>query len=216
MTRRLDEYDIFIRQNLAVEIVRKVQEVNNGKKTLSNRVSSRKPFGLPTNYLPKDSGVPCYFIQKIGKKFADTKDVDDSRGLLYKWKLLAPKAPIAGQTDFSKPVGFYYDGNTRIAAPGECCTESFIVLGAFDTEEEVLSYKSYIFTKTVRFLLLQTVVSQDVTKKNFCFIPDLGKYSGNYTDEQLCEEWGINETEWEYIDSRIGTIVGQGNHTKGE
>lgn len=88
MTRRLDEYDIFIRQNLAVEIVRKVQEVNNGKKTLSNRVSSRKPFGLPTNYLPKDSGVPCYFIQKIGKKFADTKDVDDSRGLLYKWKLL--------------------------------------------------------------------------------------------------------------------------------
>ena len=216
MTRRLDEYDIFIRQNLAVEIVRKVQEVNNGKKTLSNRVSSRKPFGLPTNYLPKDSGVPCYFIQKIGKKFADTKDVDDSRGLLYKWKLLAPKAPIAGQTDFSKPVGFYYDGNTRIAAPGECCTESFIVLGAFDTEEEVLSYKSYIFTKTIRFLLLQTVVSQDVTKKNFCFIPDLGKYSGNYTDEQLCEEWGINETEWEYIDSRIGTIVGQGNHTKGE
>ncbi len=216
MTRRLDEYDIFIRQNLAVEIVRKVQEVNNGKETLSNRVSSRKPFGLPTNYLPKDSGVPCYFIQKIGKKFADTKDVDDSRGLLDKWKLLAPKAPIAGQTDFSKPVGFYYDGNTRIAAPGECCTESFIVLGAFDTEEEVLSYKSYIFTKIVRFLLLQTVVSQDVTKKNFCFIPDLGKYSGNYTDEQLCEEWGINETEWEYIDSRIGTIVGQGNHTKGE
>jgi len=57
--------------------------------------------------------------------------------LLNKWKLLVPPAPIAGQTDFSKPVGFYYDGNTRIAKPGECCTESFIVAGAFSTNKEI-------------------------------------------------------------------------------
>ncbi len=53
-------------------------------------------------------------------------------------EILVPKAPIAGQTDFAKPVGFYYDGNTRIAKPGECCTESFIVAGAFSTKKEVL------------------------------------------------------------------------------
>ena len=29
---------------------------------------------------------------------------------------------------------------------------------------------NYIFTKTVRFLLLQTVVSQNISKKNYCFI----------------------------------------------
>ena len=108
-------------------------------------------------------------------------------------------------------VGFYYDGNTRIAKPGECCTESWIVAGAFDTEEEVLAYKSYIFTKIVRFLLLQTVVSQDVTKKNFCFIPDLETYQGQYTDKMLCEMWGISEEEWSYIDSRIATIGGDDN-----
>ncbi len=136
--RYLDEYETFIRQNLAVEIVKKI----TGQYTafLSDRVSSRKPFGLPTNYIPKESGVPCWFIQRIGLKCADAQDVDDSRGYLNKWKLLAPKAPIAGQTDFTKPVGFYYEGNTRIAKPGECCTESFIVIGAFDSEEEVLSY----------------------------------------------------------------------------
>ena len=136
-------------------------------------------------------------------KYADSEDVDDSNHLLDKWKFIAPKAPIAGQTDFSKPVGFYYDGNTKIAKPGECCTESFIVLGAFDTEEEVESFKSYIFTKVVRFLLLQTVVSQDVTRKNFCFVPALNKYEGIYTDEQLCKKWSINADEWAYIDSRI-------------
>lgn len=203
-TRYLDEYETFIRQNLAVDIVKKVY--SKCESFLSAKVSSRKPFGLPTNYVPKDKGIPCWFIQKIGLKYADPKDVDDSRNYLDKWKLLAPKAPIAGQTDFTKPVGFYYEGNTRIAKPGECCTESFIVVGAFDTEEEVFSYRSYIFTKVVRFLLLQTVVSQDVTKKNYCFVPDLGKYEGIYTDKMLCEMWNITANEWEYIDSRISAV----------
>lgn len=202
--RFLDEYETFIRQNLAVEIVKKVKAKYHS--FLSDRVSSRKPFGLPTNYLPVKSGVPCWYIQKIGLQYAAKNDVDDSRGYLNKWKMLAPKAPIAGQTDFTKPVGFYYDGNTRIAKPGECCTESWIILGAFDSEEEVTSFKTYIFTKTVRFLLLQTVVSQDVTKKNYCFVPDLNHYDRDYTDAYLRELWNITDDEWKYIDSRISSI----------
>lgn len=209
MIRDLDEYDVFIRQNKALSVVRKVLSWNKHNRVLSDVVSARKPFGLPTNYEPKDNGVPCYFIQRIGKKYADPKDIDDSKGYLSKWKLLAPKAPIAGQTDFSKPVGFYYDGNTRIAAPGKCCTESFIILGAFDSEDEVLAYRTYIYTKTVRFLLLQTVVSQDVTKKNFCFIPDLGHYQGVYNDQMLCKKWNIAEDEWEMIDARISAVGGE-------
>ena len=206
MIRFLDEYDTFIRQNLAVNIVKKITSKYSA--FLNDRVSSRKPFGLPTNYQPTESGTPCWFIQRIGLKYALKKDIDDSRGYLNKWKLLVPKAPIAGQTDFSKPVGFYYDGNTRISKPGECCTESWIVAGAFDTQAEVLSYKSYIFTKIVRFLLLQTVVSQDVTRKNYCFVPDLVNYSKEYSDTLLCEMWGITQEEWNYIDSRISAIGG--------
>lgn len=203
-TRYLDEYETFIRQNLAVSIVKKI--TRKCDKFLSDRVSSRKPFGLPTNYKPQKKGIPCWFIQKLGLQFATPDDVNDSWNYLNKWKLLAPKSPIAGQTDFTKPVGFYYEGNTRIAKPGECCTESWIVVGAFDSEDEVCSYKTYIFTKIIRFLLLQTVVSQDVTKKNYCFVPDCGKYSGVYTDEMLRKLWDITDVEWSYIDSRITTI----------
>lgn len=206
MVRYLDEYDTFIRQNLAVNIVKKI--TSKYSIFLNNRVSSRKPFGLPTNYQPAESGIPCWFIQRVGLKYAIKKDIDDTRGYLNKWKLLVPKAPIAGQTDFSKPVSFYYDGNTRISKPGECCTESWIVAGAFDTQAEVLSYKSYIFTKTVRFLLLQTVVSQDVTRKNYCFVPDLINYTKEYNDTLLCDMWGITKEEWNYINSRISTIGG--------
>jgi site-specific DNA-methyltransferase (adenine-specific) len=205
--RALDEFSILIRHSQAIPIIRKVLAKNeNGGKRLSEVISSRKPFGLPTNYTPKNSGIPCWFIQKIGLKYASKNDISDDNKLLNKWKLLLPPAPIAGQTDFSKPVGFYYEGNTCIAKPGECCTESFIVAGAFLNEKEVLSFKSYLFTKIARFLLLQTVVSQHVTKDKFYFIPDLGNYEGEYTDKMLIKRWGITNEEWNFIDSKIKNI----------
>ena len=90
--------------------------------------------------------------------------------------------------------------------PGTCCTESFLVLYSSDNEDEIKSFRTYLYTKTVRFLLLQCVVSQDVTREKFRFVPDLGKYNGVYTDELLCQKWGITAEEWEYIDSKISEV----------
>lgn len=202
--RPLNEFTTFIRQSRALPIIRKVlaREGNNSRR-LNDVVSPRKPFGLPSTYKPKDIGIPCWFTQRIGLKFANKSDTNDKGGLLGKWKLLIPKAPIAGQTDFSKPVGFYYEGNTRIAKPGECCVESWLVACAFSTKAEVVSFKSYLFTKTVRFLLLQTVVSQNTSRQNFSLVPDLGKYEGEFTDELLLKKWSISKEEWGFIDSKI-------------
>ena len=203
--RKLDEYAVFIRRNKDLKIIEKVLEKNSV--FLSDRVSSRKPFGLPTNYSPKEKGIPCHFIQKIGRQFALAEDIKDNDNLLNKWKLLAPKSPIAGQTDFTKAVGFYTKRNTIVAKPGECCTESYIVLGAFDSQKEVESFRSYIFTKIARFMLLQAVVSQDVTKHCFVFVPDLETYDHTITDDELVKLWNISDDEWEYIDSRIKEVL---------
>lgn len=202
--RSLNEFDTFIRHGKALPIIQKIiaSRKDNGRR-LSDVVSARKPFNLPTNYEPQNSGVPCWFTQRIGLKYAAKKDVLDEGGLLNKWKLLIPPAPIAGQTDFSKPIGLYYEGNIVIAKPGECCTESWLVACAFSTKEEVVSFKSYLLTKTVRFLILQSVVSQHVTKQKFSFVPDLGKYEGKYSDELLIKRWGLTKDEWKFIDSRI-------------
>lgn len=208
MERNLDEYDVLIRSNKAISIIHKVMNAHKGN-YLDKIVSSRKPFGLPTNYQPQDSGIPCQFIQRIGLKYANKKDISDPFNLLNKWKIIVPKAPIAGQTDFSKPVNIYYESNTKIIPPGTCCTESFIVLFAAETEEEVLSFKSYMFTKTARFLLLQSVVSQDITRERFRFVPDLGDYNTTFTDEMLIEKWGLSEEEWSLIQSRIGEQGGE-------
>ncbi|SFR83994.1 Eco57I restriction-modification methylase domain-containing protein [Maribacter stanieri] len=204
--RELDAFDILIRDNKAIPILKKVQKLNTSNKTLDNLISTSRPFGIRGFYKPKKQGLPCYFTQRIGLKFASEKDITDKFNYLDKWKFLIPKSPIAGQTDFTKPVGFYYDGNTRIAKPGECCTETYLVAFSSDSEEEIKSFKSYLFTKVARFLLLQRVVSQDVTRKCFAFIPDLEKYEGTYTDKQLCKLWDITNEEWKHIESRVRDI----------
>lgn len=207
--RQLNEHDILIRSNKAAPIVKKILETHKGQ-YMSEFVSSRKPFNLPTNYKPQESGIPCQFIQKIGLKYAKPEDVQDPNNILNKWKFIAPKAPIAGQTDFSKPVGIYYESNTKILPPGTCCTESFIVLYACDSEDEIKSFKSYLFTKVARFLLLQCVVSQDITKDRFRFVPKLDCFEGIYTDEMLCKKWNITDEEWQYIDSKVQSSTTSG------
>lgn len=204
--RELNEFDIFIRNNLAVPIITKVAEIENPKHYLNKVISSSKPFGIRGFYKPKKTGIPCHFAQRVGLKYAAKEDITDRFKFLDKWKLLIPKSPIAGQTDFSKPVGFYYDGNTRIAKPGECCTETYLVAFASKSKEEVESFKSYLFTKIARFLLLQAVVSQDITREKFMFVPHLDRYDKIYTDQILRERWNITEEEWEFIDSKIKDI----------
>lgn len=214
MTRKLNEYNVLVRYNKGISVINKVKHIHDDI-YLDSVVSARKPFGLPTNYSPQDNGIPCWFIQRIGLRFALPKDIDDSNGYLDKWKFLAPKAPIAGQTDFTKPIGFYYSGNTIISKPDECCTESFLVLYSAETIDEVENFKKYIFTKFARFLLLQCVVSQDVTREKFRFVPtqnftndsdiDWSKPSPDI-DQQLFQKYKLSFDEIDFIEEKIKSV----------
>jgi len=202
--RKLNEFPTFIRDNNSVSIVRKIQSATKSlSNKLNERVSPRKPFRLASTYIPSSSGVPCWFSQRIGKSYANPKDVIDSLNILNKWKVLIPFAPIAGQTDFTKPIGFYYESNTRIAEPGECCSETYLVAGSFSTKKEAENFKSYLFTKIVRFLLLQAVTSQNITRQYFYLIPDLGTYDITYSDTYLMDKWGLSKNDWAIINNRI-------------
>ena len=76
MQRSMNEFDVFVRSNNAVSIVRKVLKNHPGK-FMDQTVSPSKPFGLRTFYQPREYGIPCQFIQKIGLKYVDPNDVDD-------------------------------------------------------------------------------------------------------------------------------------------
>lgn len=51
--RKLDENELFVRDNQAIEIIRKISGLDYAKK-LSSVVYSRMPFGIDSNYTPKN------------------------------------------------------------------------------------------------------------------------------------------------------------------
>ena len=53
-TRHLDEFPTFVRHSGAVPIIRKV--LGKDESRMSQQVSARKPFGIPTNVRPEKSG----------------------------------------------------------------------------------------------------------------------------------------------------------------
>lgn len=199
--RALNEFEYFVRSNESISIVKKIKMKNAS--FLSETISARLPFGISTTYQPKDEGIPCWFTQKIGLKYVNKNDYTDENNYLNKYKLLIPKAPIAGQTDFSKAIMIYYEGNIIIAQPGQICSESWLVAFASDSLEEVEGFKRYLLTKTFRFLLLQTLVSQNTSRKNFCFVPTFESYNINITDLFLKELWCLSDDEFNYINSKI-------------
>lgn len=208
--RKLNEFEYFIRDNESLLILRKIInwcKKNNNNMFLNDIVSNRLPFGISTTYETVEKGIPCWFSQKVGIKYVRKEDIKDNQKIIDKWKLLVPKAPIAGQTDFTKPVMFFYDGNIVIAKPGEICSESWLVLNSFDSEKETMKFKKYVMTKIFRFLLLQTVVSQNITKKNFMFIPYLSNILENIDDNYLLKLFDLNKEDWQLINKKISNKI---------
>jgi len=211
--RYLDEYDIIIRENEnrdILERVRKITEKNIGAIASPSKpyglraiASPRKPYGLRGDATITDKGIPCWFKQSIGKKFVDPATVKDPRNDINKWKVLAPRLPIAGQTDFTKPIGFFTVNNIIIAEPGEVCTETYLVLNAFNNKEEATNFVSYMRTKFFRFMLRMRVTSQNIARDCYSWVPDVGPYHLPLTDEKLYKMFNITRQQQDYIDSKI-------------
>jgi site-specific DNA-methyltransferase (adenine-specific) len=189
--RRLDKYDVFVRSNVGVPILEKVKNVHTGR-WMNEVVSTLRPYGIKGNALPVNKGIPCWFKQSVGKKFVSSKDVTNLRDDIAKHKVFASRAPIAGQTDFNKPIGFFTDGNAFIAKPGEVCSETYIVINSFESKDETEHFMTYFRSKFFRFLLSLRVVSQDVPRDRYAWVPDLGDYSEPMTRSSTSKQGSGN------------------------
>ena len=93
------------------------------------------------------------------------------------------------------PKPFYGEPNT-------VCNESYLVIGEFKDKKECENVMSYIATKFFRFLVLQKKNSQNAAKGVYQLVPQQD-FSKPWTDEELYEKYGINESEIAFIDSMI-------------
>ena len=88
------------------------------------------------------------------------------------------------------------------AQPNEICTETFLLVGPFDTEKEQLNCLKYMNTKFFKFLLYLGKGTMHVTKSVFGLIP-LQNFDEEWSDEKLYRKYGLTAEEIAYIEKMV-------------
>jgi hypothetical protein len=197
--RILNEYPVLVSNNRAIHIIRKV--LNQKELMLSEVVSSRKPFGLDSSAsFDKDGDI--FLRSSKGNGTIRRERINSGLDMLEKYKVITSKVSFehAGVPD--------KDGMMRVLSvvqvlpKNSACTESYLVNGTFETEDEAMNMAKYLKTKFVRFLLMQMLASMNMTKSTYCFVP-MQNFTKEWTDEKLYAKYSLSDEEIAFIDSMI-------------
>ena len=188
---------IFVRYNKAISILRKVQELK--EKSFYQFVSTQKPFGLRTfvkgDIESKNDSIKLY--QNGGIGYINQSEIELNKEWIDKYKVLVPR---------SSPGSDVYPhqvlGKPIISEPNSACTETYIVIGPFNSKKTCLNVASYISTNFFRFLVILIKSTQDVPRRVYQFVP-IQDFNEPWTDEKLYKKYGITEEEIAFIDSMI-------------
>lgn len=205
VARYLDAYDVLVRRNEAVPILEKVRAKN--EPTLERRVSSRKPFGLPTNFKGKASSAglkePVRLFANQRTSWIERSNIIVNAPLIDRWKVLMTAVQgtsAAVETKFlSKPI---------VAEPGTACTETYLIAGHFDDKQTAMRYAQYIRTRFVRFLVSLRKATQHATRDVYSFVPDL-PLDREWTEDKLYKRYELDETEIAFIESQVAPHAGE-------
>lgn len=199
-TRPLDEFDIFIRRNEAVPILRKVRA--KGESTFDKRVSSLKPFGLRTFFhgapsMSKSKQVKLYGSGKVS--WISKSDVLANVDWVDRWKVLIPRATDGNE---NYPLPIWDQVGPFIAGPGEACSETYLVASLVKDRKEASYLVDYMRTKFFRFMVWLRKATQDNKVDNFSFVPDL-PLDRTWSDQLLYDRYGLDADEISFIESMI-------------
>lgn len=201
--------DIVIRDIRRFGIIEKAT-VNE---TFTAIVSARKPFGIGTDLfnnpsayknlklreIEYENSVKVYGVYGVkgGAKRVEghilRSEINKNEDWINKYKILVPKAY---STDAIIPPKFIK------ANPGSICTETFLVVGPFDSERERDICFDFMQTNFFRILLYWGRGTMQVSQDVFRFIPKID-FSHPWTDAMLYEKYGLSEDEIAFIESMI-------------
>lgn len=200
--RPLNEFEIIIGNNRAISIIHKVLAL--GEKSFSNMVKPYKPFGLRSYVRGEKKRTPNSVIlySSEGVSYIDRDKITTCEDIIDRYKIMTSKllAEHAGEPD--KSGKYRVLSRTEIIGQNTACTESYLILAAFDNMRETDNCCKYCFTKFFRFLLLQFMSSINMTKEVFRFVP-LQDFSKPWTDAELYAKYGLTEEEVQFIESMI-------------
>jgi site-specific DNA-methyltransferase (adenine-specific) len=195
--------DVFIRYNEVISIIRKVASFN--EQSFSNIVSPRNPYYFRSPFEESISSINTCKVLGVesGKRLYKNVDklcIERNKEELLKYKIFISKADgAAGQIGYPVPARIL--GKTEIAGIDTACTETFLRIGPFESEQECKNVKSYIETKFFR-CLVGARKNKNMTQSTYSFVP-LQDFSKPWTDEELYAKYGLTEEEIAFIESMI-------------
>ncbi|MEJ5349808.1 MAG: Eco57I restriction-modification methylase domain-containing protein [Desulfosoma sp.] len=197
--RRLDEFTTLIRHSKAVPIIRKVLATE--EKRMSEQVTSRKPFGLATNVRPMDHGDLVLRWQH-GEGPFDSKEVTAGHEMIPLWKVITSYVGYDHAGNPGKDGKRQVFSKIDILPPGTICTETYLVVGAYQDKTQAENLVRYMKTRFFRFLVAQFMYSHHLTRESYSFVPilDMNK---PWSDEELYKRYGLTEEEIAFIESKI-------------
>jgi site-specific DNA-methyltransferase (adenine-specific) len=201
-SRKLDEFDVFVRDPRAAGILRKV--LNKGEDSITTMLTADTPFGIATNFdgfhsSERRGDVALYYVRS-GKRavgYVSRETITKNAHLLDKWKVLAPKAGSDGGQKIPDSVL----GKPWICPPPAASTQTFLAFWV-DSEDEALSVESYYKTKFFRHLVSLRKFTQDALRPMYTWVP-VQKWNRRWTDADLYKKYGLTDDEIEYIESVI-------------
>lgn len=204
----LDDDDTFIRFNEAINIIEKIN--TKDRKTFSQYISSRKPFGLNTSIKVASKGEckePIFIYAYPNNGYIDLPKIKCNKELINKFKVCISYA-YGERGNFP----YFVIGKPFIADKDTCCSETYLVAYSSDDLYSIQSVVKYMKTKFLRFLVLLRKNTQHATKGVYNYVPvqdfteksdiDWSK-SVAEIDQQLYAKYSLNDEEISFIESMI-------------
>ena len=198
--RPLNEFDIFIRRNDAIGILRKVHGADDP--SFSRRVGSVDPFKLPTTFHGSERPSAKRNIKLYGsgkESYIAENEVNANANWIHRWKVLIPRASDGNE---NYPLPIWNQVGPLVSSPGEACTFTYLVASLASSKREAESIASYMRTKFFRFMVSLRKGTQDNKADTFRFVPDL-PMDQIWTDDDLYKRFRITKNEAKYIESMI-------------
>nr|PKY80754.1 restriction endonuclease [Pseudoglutamicibacter albus] len=198
--RNLREFPVFIRDNRALSIVKKVRGAQ--LPSFSEIVSPRRPFDIDSSERGETNGDLRLFTAHGDATFSSSRLSEKGSDLIPTWRSLVSKTSSehAGQTD--------KNGRKRVLSrlevmpPGSVCTESYLVLGPFENKKQAEASIAYLKTRFARFMIQSVLHTQNITQKSFSMLP-LMDFDQNWSDGDLNSFFGLSKDEIAFIEASI-------------
>ena len=211
--RELNEFEVFVRYNKALSIIRKIVDVTSNY--ISNIVAARNLYNLDSSvrgFSDKEQETDIKVYTSRGVGYIQLESITSGLSSIDSYKLFMGKVLSGhiGETDEKGQVKVI--ASIFIGSAYEVCTDSYLVIGPFRIKKEAVNAERYFKTKFLRFLLLQSLVSMNISRNNFRFVP-LQDFTSNSDidwsrsigeiDAQLYEKYGLERDEIDFIERMI-------------